>query len=110
MNPLAPAILEAVTAAGQQLAARFGPRLHSVRVFGSHAKGQARDGSDVDVLVVLDEVASVADRHMAMVAVIDVRLERDLLLQPPVVGEADLALQARCKTELGKAWAAAVVV
>ena len=110
MNRIPDAIGAAVMAARERLAAQFGPRLRSVRVFGSHATGQAHDGSDVDVLVVLDVVASVADRHLAMVAVIDVGLERDLLLEPHVVSESELALQMRCGTALAGAWAAAVVV
>lgn len=45
-----------------------------------------------------------------MVAVIDVSIERDLLLEPHVVGEADVAVHERCGTALAGAWAAAVVV
>jgi predicted nucleotidyltransferase len=36
------------------LAARFGARLREVVLFGSYARGEAHDESDVDVLVVVD--------------------------------------------------------
>ena len=40
------------------LARLYGPRLSGVFLFGSHARGQAEPGSDCDVLIVLDRVAS----------------------------------------------------
>ena len=36
--------------------ARFGRRLRDIRLYGSAARGDWREGSDVDVLVVLDDV------------------------------------------------------
>lgn len=39
------------------LEALYGQRLRGVFLFGSHARGEAHRGSDVDVLIVLDEVA-----------------------------------------------------
>jgi predicted nucleotidyltransferase len=44
------------------LRARFGSRLVSVRLFGSYARGDAHEESDVDCLVLLDEVSSADDR------------------------------------------------
>jgi predicted nucleotidyltransferase len=38
------------------LSAVYGPRLKGLYLFGSHARGTAEPDSDVDVLVVLDEV------------------------------------------------------
>lgn len=43
---------EAVVARIRQVAARHGVR--SVRVFGSHARGEARPDSDVDLLIELE--------------------------------------------------------
>jgi len=40
----------------QGLERLYGERLESVYLFGSHARGEAVSASDVDVLVVLDEV------------------------------------------------------
>lgn len=34
----------------------YGDRLEGVYLFGSHARGEADAGSDVDVLIVLDEI------------------------------------------------------
>lgn len=40
----------------RELAALYGPRLKGLYLFGSHARGDPQPDSDVDVLVVLDEV------------------------------------------------------
>ena len=56
------------------LRARFGERLHEVVLFGSYARGDADEDSDVDVLVVIDvltdrersavfELANLVDRE-----------------------------------------------
>lgn len=36
------------------LRGRFGDRLHEIRLFGSHARGEANNDSDIDVLVLVD--------------------------------------------------------
>lgn len=41
-----------------RLRLRFGERLRAVVLFGSHARGQAHEDSDVDVLVVVDGLTS----------------------------------------------------
>lgn len=38
------------------LEAIYGPRLKGVCLFGSHARGEQDDESDVDVLIVLDRI------------------------------------------------------
>lgn len=40
------------------LTARFGDRLSDLALFGSHARGEGREDSDVDVLVVVDDLSS----------------------------------------------------
>jgi predicted nucleotidyltransferase len=40
-----------------ELRALFGDRLHDVRLFGSYARGEATEDSDVDVLVLVDQLA-----------------------------------------------------
>lgn len=35
----------------------YGERLEAIYLFGSHARDEATPGSDVDILVILDEVA-----------------------------------------------------
>ena len=37
------------------LEAIYGPRLKGLYLFGSHARGDAEDGSDIDVAMVLDD-------------------------------------------------------
>ena len=55
-----PTALQApLTAYSERLRAIFGERLHEVRLFGSHARGEADDGSDVDVLVLVDGLTDV---------------------------------------------------
>lgn len=39
------------------LEARFGARVQELTLFGSRARGDAREDSDVDVLVVVDELS-----------------------------------------------------
>lgn len=52
------------------MSAAFGERLKDVVLFGSYARGDAHEGSDVDVLVVIDglstdEIAKVSDAATA---------------------------------------------
>lgn len=47
---------------------RFGPRLKSVRLFGSYARGTATVDSDVDLLVLLDRVDPEDDRAVTDLA------------------------------------------
>jgi len=81
--PLAPRIRQALDAYKRSLRARFGPALLDLRVFGSHARGQGRAGSDIDVLVVL-EGATWNDRATAIDLATDIGFARDLLISPTV--------------------------
>lgn len=42
------------------LAASYGERLRGVYIYGSYARGEAGPESDVDIVVVLDDIASYA--------------------------------------------------
>jgi predicted nucleotidyltransferase len=59
-SPSVDALSEPVRAAAADLRARlvdrYGERLRDMRLFGSYARGQARAESDVDVLVVIEEL------------------------------------------------------
>lgn len=49
-----PAIHALLTGLSEGLRAEFGPRLRFVRLFGSWARGQATEISDIDVAVVIE--------------------------------------------------------
>lgn len=51
-----------------RLRERFGRRLRSVRLFGSYARAEATEESDVDCLVLLDTVAPEDDRAVTDLA------------------------------------------
>ena len=51
---LSPGIQAALRVFKDALAARFGARVRDVVLFGSHARSQAHEESDVDVLVVVE--------------------------------------------------------
>ena len=52
--PLSPALRSALEAYAARLREVFGHRLRDVRLFGSYARGEADEDSDVDVLVLVD--------------------------------------------------------
>lgn len=65
---LPPVVRENLDAFVAGLRRRFGPRLISVRLFGSYARGEAHEESDVDCLVLLDRVDPVDDRAVTDLA------------------------------------------
>jgi predicted nucleotidyltransferase len=65
LPPLVRDTLDAFVAGLHQ---RFGPRLVSVRLFGSYARGEAHEESDVDCLVLLDRVDREDDRAITDLA------------------------------------------
>jgi len=59
----------------------YGERLKGVYLYGSYARGAGRDGSDVDVLVVLDGPSRVGEEIRRMSpAVAEICLRHDLLV------------------------------
>lgn len=53
---LPPPVKQALSRFGHRLRQRFGERLCEVVLFGSYARGDADEDSDVDVLVVVDDL------------------------------------------------------
>jgi len=61
-------VRETLDAFMARLGGLFGPRLVSVRLFGSYARGEAHEESDVDCLVLLDRVDPADDRAVTDLA------------------------------------------
>lgn len=70
------------------LRGRFGSRLRTVRLFGSYARGEATEESDVDCLVLLDRVAREDDRAVTDLAA-DLIWQLDGVVVSPMVMSVD---------------------
>ena len=57
LNSASAQVAIALQAYAHALQSRFGARLVDVLLFGSQARGDAGDGSDVDVMMILDRTA-----------------------------------------------------
>lgn len=71
----------------RRLTSRFGGDLVDVRLFGSWARGEATEESDVDVLVLLRDPAW-SDRRAVLDLAGDLFYELDLLVSPTVLSSA----------------------
>lgn len=80
-------VLEAASELAGELRRRFGAEVHEVRLFGSHARGEANEDSDVDVAVVLESVPWARRREVIDLAT-DIGLPRDLRLSPTLFERA----------------------
>jgi uncharacterized protein len=69
---LPPNVSEALKALKQRLQARYGSNLLEVRLFGSYARGEQDDESDVDVLLLFDGESWDDDTLFREVAAVDV--------------------------------------
>lgn len=81
---------QAAQAFAERVRSRFGSRVRALRVFGSRCRGDATVHSDLDVLVLLDQVTW-PERHEISDIGADLMLERDLPFEvaPSVMSEAD---------------------
>jgi predicted nucleotidyltransferase len=78
---LSPLETQALDAFARGLRARFGGRLRELVLFGSRARGEGRDDSDLDLLVVIQGMSR-GDRRAAQDLAADVGLEHHLVLSP----------------------------
>ncbi len=77
----------AVSLFAERVRTHFGPRLVCLVLFGSHARGQATEDSDVDVLAVVDGL-TLADARTVDAIVGDILTEQDVVLSPLVLSAA----------------------
>ena len=100
---ISPRILTAIDDLKRLLGNAFGLRVREVRLFGSVARGEAREDSDVDVLIVLDEVRAHRERIVAAEAAFDAGFPHHLILAPLVLGADELGRLRQWETGLAKA-------
>ncbi len=74
-----------------RLRGRYGSRVVEVRLFGSQARGEARDDSDVDVLVLLDRVETDDDRAITDMATDLIWEMHGVVIEPLVMSAAEFA-------------------
>jgi uncharacterized protein len=78
--------------------ARFGVRLRELVLFGSVARGEAHEESDVDVAIIVDEITSAETREITD-ATGDVMTQHGVLIAPLVMSSARM-LELRSRERL----------
>jgi len=72
----------------QELKRIYGPRFKRLIVYGSYARGEAEEGSDLDLLVVLDQVDDpLAERERLSDVILELSLRYGIVLSVLVVSE-----------------------
>ena len=72
-----------LTALRTRLGERFGARLRDFVLFGSRARGEGHDASDLDVLVLVTDLTA-SERRDVIDAAYDLELASGLLIEPIV--------------------------
>ena len=94
VEDLPPSICDAVARYATAARARFGARLSELRVFGSYARGDAEEHSDVDVFVVIDAPTYAETRWLEGLPG-EILLDTQVLLSATVFSTADFELWTR---------------
>lgn len=63
-------IRQSVEELAQELRALYGSRFRGLTLYGSHARAQAVDGSDIDVALILDDFPSAGKEISAFAALV----------------------------------------
>lgn len=87
MSPLIRSVLTQLEAA---LVERFGARVRSVVMFGSWARGEATEDSDLDVAVIIDGLTT-AEWKQAAACAAEVEAAGDLAFSPFIVSSERFA-------------------
>ncbi len=75
----------------RELSMIYGSRLKYLLVYGSYARGDAEEGSDLDLMVVLDQVVDpLAERERLSELLFEVSLKHDIVLSVLPVGKRAL--------------------
>jgi predicted nucleotidyltransferase len=83
---LAPNELLAVQRFVERLRERYPARIRQTTLFGSKARGDSREWSDIDILVIVDD-EDWRFQHAISDVASDLSLEHDVLIGPRVIGE-----------------------
>ncbi len=72
----------------RELSTIYGSRLKYLLIYGSYARGEAEEGSDLDLMVVLDQAADpLAERERLSELLFELSLKHDVVLSVLPVGE-----------------------
>ncbi len=77
---------EVVNAFRKSIVAKWGDRIRDIRVFGSRARGEGNEDSDIDILVVVDELSG-GIRRAIYAAAADYLVTHDVILSPLVMSQ-----------------------
>ena len=86
---MTPAVEETLDAFVAGVRACFGQRVRSIRLFGSYARCDAHEESDVDCLVLLDRVDREDDRAVSDLAADLIWQLHGVVVSPMVLSEAE---------------------